>query len=80
MNYNFKVWEEAAWAAVVAGILAVAQIVAVASPGVAETREFWVSVVLGAFVRAVGGALLSRVATSAQATPTPAAPSEEHNG
>lgn len=61
-NYNFKKDAEFLWIAIVAGVIAVAQLIT-ASPEAVHTKEFWATVAVGAFARAVLGSLLSKVAT-----------------
>ena len=63
MTYEFKRWDELAWAALVAAAVAVLQVLAAFDPAKVSDWRLW-AVSLGAgALRAAAGALLTRLAT-----------------
>jgi len=69
-SYEFKRWPEFAWAALVAAVIALGQIVITTDPSKVEDWKLWAITAAGALARAVGGALLAKLTRGTGQNPT----------
>jgi len=71
LSYEFKRWPELAWAALVAAVIALGQVVIATDPSKVEDWRLWAITAAGALARAAGGALLAKLTSGVKQQPTP---------